>query len=216
MMNPSTVDNSIVLVPTYRFIEPETDVSLKRIEALGWKVERRFGMSSIDGARAQMASWAFLRGYEWLYWIDADTDFDPQDFVSLSVWNEAFCCAPYSIKGSGGLIAARSSGVINEMTRGSVELEAAGFGFMKTHHSIYARMAERLPVCQQTPDAAEQPLIPFFQPRWWKEPDGRSVYYGEDFSFCLHARQLGFKLYGNFDIQIGHIGRWAFRIRDPL
>ncbi len=210
-MNPSTIDNSIILVPTYKAIEPETEESLKKLEALGWKVERRFGMAAIDGARALMATWAIVRGYEWLYWIDSDIEFDVQNFVSLVEWHEALCCAPYAIKQSGGLIAARASGVLD----GIVELEAAGFGFMKSHCSVYIRMAEKLPTCQQTVGSSER-LIPFFQPRWWKEDDGRSVYYGEDYSFCLHARQLGFKLYGNFDNEIGHIGRWAFRIKDPL
>ncbi len=212
-MNPSTVNNSIILVPSYRYIEPETDEQLRKLEALGWQVERRFGMSAIDGARAQLATWAFIRGYDWLYWIDGDTDFDVQSFLTLSAWNEALCCIPYSIKGSGGLIAVK--GQVDEFTRGIVELEAAGFGFIKTHHSIYAKMSDGLPMCQQSPGSVE-PLIPFFQPRWWKEADGREVYYGEDYSFCLHARSLGFKLYANFDVEIGHIGRWSFRVRDPL
>ncbi len=214
-MNPSTIDNSIILVPTYKAIEPETEASLKKLEALGWKVERRFGMAAIDGARAMMATWAFMRGYEWLFWIDSDIEFDVQNFVTLAEWDEALCCAPYAIKGSGGMIAARADHWLDCTTAGIVELEAAGFGFMKTHASVYIRMAQTLPTCQQASGNVEK-LIPFFQPRWWKENDGRSVYYGEDYSFCLHARQLGFKLYGNFDIEIGHIGRWSFRIRDPL
>lgn len=214
-MNHSTPDNSIILVPTYRAIEPDTDESLKKLEALGWKVERRRGCSAVDMARAKMATWAYLRGYEWLYWIDSDMDFDVQDFLALVAWNEPLCCVPYAIKGSGGLIAVRSSEPVESITRGIIELEAAGFGFMKTHNSIYSRMCEVIPVCRQSPDSNEI-LIPFFQPRWWNEEDGRSVYYGEDFSFCLHARSLGFKLLANFDVEIGHIGQWAFRIRDPL
>jgi hypothetical protein len=214
-MNPSTIDNSIILVPTYRAIEPETDEALKKLEAIGWRVERRYGMASIDGARAMMATWAFMRGYEWIYWIDSDILFEVADFVKLADWQEPFCCAPYAIKGSGGMVAARAAIHLDHTTTGLVELEAAGFGFIKTHCSVYVRMAQLLPTCQQAAGNAEK-LIPFFQPRWWKEEDGRSVYYGEDYSFCLHAKQLGFKLYGDFDIQIGHIGRWAFRIRDPL
>lgn len=214
-MNPSTIDNSIILVPTYRTIEPETDESLKKLEALGWKVERRYGMPSIDGARAMMATYAFMRGHEWLYWIDSDMQFEVADFIGLVEMHHSLCCVPYAIKGSGGMISARAPIILDHNTRGIVELDAAGFGFMKTHASIYIRMAEVLPACQQANGNVER-MIPFFQPRWWKEEDGRSVYYGEDYSFCLHAKQLGFKLLANFDIEIGHIGRWAFRIRDPL
>lgn len=208
------MENAIILVPTYKYIEPETEESLKALEARGWKVERRFGYSAVDGARARMATWAFLRGYEWLYWIDSDMQFDVQDFLALANRDEKFCCIPYANKTSGGIIAVKDH-FVDAGTRGLVEVQACGFGFVKTHNSIYARMAEVIPVCHQSSDMSD-PLIPFFQPRWWKETDGRDVYYQEDFSFCLHARALGFKLYADFDVEIGHIGRWAFRIREPL
>lgn len=159
-----------------------------------------------------MATWAFLRGYEWLYWIDSDIQFSIHDFERLRDFGGEFCCAPYQQKQPNGGIAVL--GNADSSSRGLMPVEAAGFGFMKTHRSIYEKMSLSLPVCQQYENAP--PLIPFFQPRWWQRPDGRTVYYGEDYSFCLHAGQLGFQLQANFDIEIGHIGRYAYRVREEF
>lgn len=207
-MTPST---SVVLVPTYQHLERETEEMLRQVERRGFHVERRFGMSAIDQARAHMATWALQRGFETIFWVDSDIHFQLSDFLRLAEHKEEFCCVPYRIKQAGGMLAIK--GEADSDTRGTVEIEAAGFGFMKTSRAIYVRMGQELPVCIQDANRRNM-LIPFFQPRWWKQPDGRDVYYGEDFSFCLHARELGFKLYADFDIQIGHIGRWAYRVRE--
>lgn len=207
-------EKSVILVPTYRYIEPETESALRELERRGFEVWRRFGFSAVDGARAKLATEAYFAGREWLYWIDSDMHFRVSDFLQLEAHNRSLCCAPYSMKGAGGRIAVK--GFVTEKSRGLTEVEAAGFGFMKTHRSIYdAMIKDGLPLCVQDPDGGRK-LYPFFQPRWWREADGRDVYYGEDFSFCLHARQLGFQLFADFDIQIGHIGSWSFKIRQPL
>ncbi len=214
-MNPATLENSIILVPVYKYLERETDIALRELEELGWTVRREYGCSAIDQARATLASQSYFRGIEWLFWIDADQDFTLQNFLRLAKLEELFCCAPYSHKMGGGYICVNHESV-NAQTRGLVEVQAAGFGFMKTHRRIYDMMREDgLPVCYQVADRRDNPLVPFFQPRVWVR-DGRNVYYGEDYSFCMHARKLGFKLIADFDNQIGHIGRWSFRIREPL
>lgn len=200
--------NSVILVPTYKYIEPETEKGLRALESRGYRVERRFGLSSIDAARSILATWAWLEGFEWLYWIDSDTDFDVKDFESLESMAGLFSCAPYQVKLPGGRIAAL--GEFDALTTGIVEIDAAGCGFMKTHRSIYEALSKTIPMCQQS--YATQ-LIPFFQPGIW-EKDGIKIYHGDDYSFCLRAKDLGFKLMANFDIEIGHIGRYAYRIRE--
>ncbi len=207
--------NSVILIPAYQYIEPETDEILRRLETrYGWRIERRFGGSAIDVARCAIATWAVLQGFEWIYWIDSDIHFAVRDFQTLSEMDGPFCCAPYQQRQANGSINVLSENEIPKETRGIVEVEAAGFGFVKSHRSIYEAMVQKLTVCKQTPDSG--PFIPFFQPRIWLRPDGRHCYYGEDYSFCLHARELGFNLKANFDIEIGHIGRYAFRLKENL
>jgi hypothetical protein len=126
--------------------------------------------------------------------------------------------------------------VIDRTTRGVKQIRGAGFGFMKTHKSIYEAMikglprtgasgttvsdgfqVEPVPSCLNAP--GQPPFWPFFQPRIL-EINSVNNYYGEDYSFCLQAEKLGFKLYANFDTDLVHIGRYGFRWRqdsaDPL
>ena len=213
------VERSIVIVPAYRSIEHETDAELRLIEKLGIRVERFFGNSAIDQARSLAASWMLTRpqGYEDIYWIDSDIHFELSDFHAL-VEGPMFGCLPYQTKmPHGGIAVLPLEGEdVDSSTRGMKELRACGFGFVKTHRSIFEAMSSKVGVCQNSPGA--RPLWPFFQPSVWKLPDmsGRSCYYGEDYSFCLRARELGFKLFGNFDRNLGHIGRYAYRIGESF
>lgn len=194
-------------------------MALNELEKRGWQVECRYGMSSIDGARARLATWAVLRGYKWLFWIDGDIGFSAAQFLQFAEdTGQQFECVPYMMKSKNAhaAVAGYPDGPdINRRTRGKFRIQAAGFGFMKTHRAIYEAMIDDgLPTCQNNPNGP--PIIPFFQPRWWPALDGsnRQAYYGEDYSFCLHAEKLGFQLIANFDIDIMHIGRYGYRIRE--
>lgn len=201
---------SVILVPTYNNIEHETEASLQALEKRGWEVWRQHGLSSVDLARSIMASRAYLAGYDWIYWIDSDMLFEPSDFEKLAAWNEPFCCAPYAMKGSGGRLAIEYP-TTSSSNEHIIKVSAAGFGFMKTHRLIYDAMSRSLPTCFNY----ERPMFPFFQPGVW-EKNGQKVFYGEDYNFCFKAREAGFELYADFSIKIGHIGRWAFMVDNPL
>lgn len=212
-------ERSIVIVPSHRFIEPETESGLRELERMGLTVERRFGNSAIDQARNQAASWAFTRpqGYEWIYWIDSDTHFDASDFRVLAE-GPPLAFLPYQVKvANGGIAAMPMPGqVFDRDSSGWLEARACGFGFVKTPRSLYQALSKTVPLYQNSHEA--RPTWAFFQPSIWEPEDagGRKCYYGEDFSFCFRAREAGFKLMGNFDRNIGHIGRYAYRIQDAI
>lgn len=213
------IERSIVIVPAYRYIEPETEAGLRAVEKLGIKVERRFGNSAIDQARNQAASWVLTRpqGYEDIFWIDSDTHFDVDDFTVLA-GGPSFSFIPYQTKvANGGIAAMPMRGqVFDRASSGWLEARACGFGFVKTHRSIFDALIQTVPMYQNSPEA--RPNWAFFQPAIWELTDfaPRKCYYGEDFSFCFRAREAGFKLMGNFDRNIGHIGRYAYRIQDAI
>lgn len=206
-------ERSIVIVPAYRHIEHETDAALRQLEKRGVRVERLFGGSAIDQVRSKAASWALTRpqGYEYIYWIDSDIHFEEEDFVNLAENGPLFSCLPYQSKMKEGNIAVLplDGEEITEETSGWQEIRACGFGFVKTHRSIYDSL--KMYPCYNVPGDA--PVYPYFLPQVWMV-DGRRCYYGEDFSFCLRAGLAGFKLKADFDSDIGHIGRYSFRIGD--
>ena len=223
--------NTVILVPCYKYLEPETEQALVELKRRGWTLEVRYGFAAIDAARSIMASWALHQGFENLFWIDSDIGFTWRDFQSVAQSPERFCCGPYMVKQMQGSIGVlpREGEVIDCTTRGVRQIRGAGFGFMKTHKSIYEAMTkglprtddngttvldgfkvEPVPTCHEFRD--QPPFWPFFQPRVF-EINGFNRYYGEDYSFCLLAEKLGFKLFANFDTDLVHIGRYGFRWR---
>jgi hypothetical protein len=132
-------------------------------------------------------------------WIDADVSFRPSDAEKLLASPEKLICGLYALKNDSGLPA--SNGV-----------NLAGMGFMKTHWDIFDRMRQVLPLCQQ--DSSPHSLLyPFFQPRWWPHPEReKPIYYGEDYSFQLHAAELGFPLVIDSDITLGHVGPHRYMV----
>ncbi len=223
--------NTVILVPCYKYLEPETEQGLVELKRRGWTAEVRHGLAAIDAARSIMASWALQQGYENLFWIDSDIGFTWRDFQLVAQFPDRFCCGPYMLKQMQGGIAVMplDGEVVDCTTRGVKQIRGAGFGFMKTHRSIYEAMikglprtdlngttvspgfiVEPVPACEDS--HGQSPLWPFFQPRIF-EINGKKGYYGEDFSFCLLAERLGFRLYADFDTDLVHIGRHGYRWR---
>lgn len=191
----------IVLVPAYRYIEPETESGLRELERRGVRVERRHGFSAVDKARAYMATWAYFSGFKRLLWIDSDVTFRAADAEKLLAGNEKFACGVYAVKNDSGQMAARP------------DQGLAGFGFMLTDSEILTAMAAVLPVCQQTNDSNSQ-VIPFFLPGIVPHPEReRPIYYGEDYCFCYRAAELGFKLHVDFSIRLGHVGPYKYMVK---
>ncbi len=208
-MSSCRPENTIILTPCYHALERETLEGIQGLQARGWTSRVMYGHSAIDGARAQMASAAILEGYDYLFWIDADMVFTYRDFQQVAQGIDDFCCAPYMTKNPQGPLALLDfEEQTDRTTRGIKRIKASGFGFIKTPATIYRKMMHEIKACQNVPNG--NAFWPFFQPRTFDVED-RIAYYGEDYSFCLWAEQLGFKLYANFDTEVGHIGRYAYR-----
>lgn len=202
-VNPENRSTWIVLVPTYRYIEPECESGLRELERRGVRVERRYGHSAIDRARSYLATWAYLTGFQQIMWIDSDVSFRPSDAEKLLASPEKLICGVYALKNDSGVAASNGENL-------------AGMGFMKTHWDIYDAMRHSLPLCQQS-DSPNSLMYPFFQPRWWPHlTRDKPIYYGEDYSFQLHAAELNFPLVIDRDIQLGHVGPYRYMIKDQI
>src|SRR5713226_7027001 len=68
----------VILVPANYGIEPECERGLVQLERRGYPVWRVPGFAAIDQCRNQVATDALARGFEELFWIDADIAFDPE------------------------------------------------------------------------------------------------------------------------------------------
>ena len=160
----------------------------------------------IYDARNIISSVAITQGFDRVLWLDSDMRFDPdlmerlnadmdqgRDFVSGLYCTRKPPCVPcvYSAIRYGetedGFVSERDP--ITEIPKGVFEIAGAGFGGVMTSVKLLKAVWEKY----------GQPFAPLYR-------------LGEDLSFCYRASQLGFKLWCDPDIKLGHIGNYVFTV----
>ena len=174
---------------------------------MGYPVLREGAFSAIDQARSQLASNAYLQGYEETMWIDSDIAFEPAAVEMLRSSDEPIVCGVYPVKGK-QLLACHTMPGTTQLQLGAngalTEILYAGFGFNLVRRSAYAKIHQTLglPVCNAQ---FGYPLIPFFCPMAIETEAGH-WYLAEDFAFCHRARQSGLRIMADTRIRLWHIG----------
>lgn len=196
----------VILVPVGGSIEPATDEALRKLEAMGYAVWRRYGWSAIDQGRCAMAQEALDKGFEHLFWIDSDVTFWPQDVQKIINLGLLFVSAPYSVKGWPVLTTQfKDKNVKLGEEGGLYEVNYAATGFMYTHRSVYEKMAKNLNMEKVKIWGGQYNVCPYFFPILI---DGE--YLGEDFAFCHRLKQIGIKLFCDTRIKLAHIGKYSY------
>ena len=87
---------------------------------------------------------------------------------------------------------------------GLVEVKYVATGFMAIPRKILAELATKLPKVNAYGDL---PMHPFFQPFVHE-----GIYLSEDYAFCQKARELGYKIWLDPRIILGHIGSFVYNL----
>jgi hypothetical protein len=205
----------IVVVPANYGIEPECEQSLLQLERRGYQVWRVPGFANIDQCRNEVATDVLARGFEELFWIDADVAFHPDAVDRLRSHNLPLISGIYPKKSRRSL-ASRLFPSTKEIKfgvgGGVIEILYAATGFLHTRREIYEAVRRHcnLPTCNEQ---WGKPTVPYFMPLVIETERG-PWYLGDDFSFSHRARQAGYKIYADTTIRLGHIGRYAFSWED--
>lgn len=207
----------VILVPYMNRIEHDTDTSLRILEHRGYEVWRTPGYSAIDQARNRMAYDAlYRRGFQELFWVDADIGFDPDDFERLRNHNLPICAGAYPFKGFPRFTIETFTNEKITFGKGGrmLKVKSAATGFLYTERAVYEGIRHhfRLPLCNTSFDA---PMYPFFHPTMFEE-DGQWYYLGEDFSFCRMARKAHFNIWLDTRIRLRHIGMYPWQWEDVI
>lgn len=198
--------STVILVPVSSYIEPSVDEALRKLESLGYTVWRRYGWSAIDQGRCAMAQEALDKGFEHLFWIDADVSFWPYDVEKVINLGLPFVTSPYSVKGWPVLTTKFIDKEIKLGEGGGLyEVEFAATGFMYTHRSVYDKIIEHFNMKRVWIWGDKYHVHPFFYPLIINDE-----YVGEDFSFCFRARNSGCKIYSDTTVRLHHIGRYNY------
>lgn len=144
--------------------------------------------SLIYASREAIAEKAVNEGFDYVLWIDSDMTFPPTLLLDLIAHDKDIVtgvCAmrrhPYT---PCVYIEKEKYEAITDWPDRLFEVDACGFGAILTKVEVLEKMFEKYQTCFQ-------PLPGF----------------GEDMSFCRRAKELGFKIYADPNIDIGHIGK---------
>lgn len=205
-------EHTSLLLCAYRACSIPTMTSILQLAASGWRFMPKWGDALISRSRSQIVSvWhAETADDVWLM-VDDDVTFDPiaaERVVALAREKRSIACAAYPV-GDGSYTAVRSHNRA-PLEFGPdlppVEVDFAATGFMACHRDVVDALAATLPLCH-----ADEPWAfrYYFQPMVAPliSTSGQEVLaaLSEDWSLCLRARQLGFTIWMDPTVRLGHL-----------
>ena len=144
-------------------------------------------------ARDKLAQKAINEGFTHVLWIDADMIFRPESFDDLIETSKDFVTGIYHARRPGHMscIFSRCDDInhierFTEYPKDTFEIAGCGFGFVLIKTEILRTVMIRFGTCFC-------PLKDF----------------GEDIAFCNRAREIGFRIFGEPTVRLGHIGHIA-------
>jgi hypothetical protein len=167
---------------------------------------------------------------EYLMFIDADIDFDPQAVVRLvkSGHELSVACYPKKVvmwdqaaqaikKGDDRDMAMLSSSLVvnigaNRRTieDGFVEILDGPTGFMLINRSVFKKLEEKFPELWCKNDHQNRDFDDYHAAfDCMIDPESRR-YLSEDYAFCRRWQQVGGKIYADVNTTLGHVGNLPF------
>jgi glycosyltransferase involved in cell wall biosynthesis len=154
--------------------------------------------------------------------IDDDIWFSPEDALTLC----KKCYNGYNV--IGGLYMTR--GILNvqpailladneaftfQPDEKPLKAQFLSTGFMAMHRKVFEKMTKHPEVryCMKT---SKTPFYTFYLQKTIPWPNDENLYLSEDWAFCQRAREMGFDIWLDPTIRLGHIGKYIYRLEDLL
>jgi SAM-dependent methyltransferase len=199
-----------VSLPTMRSILTMKDA----LHDQGWRVYMG-GEAGIHRARNIAASrWYQETADDVFVMLDDDVTFTPADIEHLVAQCRAghdVICAAYPVRDGGHLALRQQPG---ELWFGDgqppIEIDYMATGFVAVHRRVIEAMVKTLPHCHAGTPFAHWPMFTF---ETIETEDGWE-HLSEDYTFSRLARQLGFSIWLDQSIVLGHLGTVEINVRN--
>lgn len=184
------------------------------------RIECIANSSIVTYARNQVAR-AFLEQHDTdrIFWIDADMQWEPDQFLRLLTLSYKYpvVCATYPMKRADAAFVVKHPDLQNfEMNQhGLLKVQGVGLGFTIVTREAFERVAETKPWTYSPTSAGEGKYRDIFELRKTKDAQGRVTGQGEDMAFFDDLRALGYDIWLDPTIQLGHVGSFVYTA-DPV
>jgi hypothetical protein len=207
------MNNATLIVCAYRSVSLPTHACIMRLfETPGtnrWR-HQIGGEAGINRARSiQVSKWFRETSDDVCLMVDDDIIFDPEDANAIvDRCREGFdvIAAAYPTGDASHLAIRPLAGSGPHLAFGPdqppMEMRHVATGFFAVHRRVIAAMVETLPECNSNTSWRFWPLFGF---GWEADPEaGGTNNLSEDYWFCKNARALGFHVYLDMSVGIGH------------
>ena len=225
-MIKNIVPKLLITVNTVRGISPNTFMSFMSLERLiahekialdiDYKV---YSNDSLLPRARNLAISVFLDGdYDYYMTIDDDIDFPPESIPMLISSNRDIVCALYPMRSHDfPLYSVRvkidkksaSEFNINIIDGRFIELDYASTGFLLVNRHVIEVMSNAYAdeaYEESLPERFGKQTCNLYNPIVVAHPNGKKEYLSEDWAFCERASRLGFKIWGDLTVALGHSG----------
>jgi glycosyltransferase involved in cell wall biosynthesis len=218
-----------IAMACYDSVKINTMLSVTRLvkeftkAGLEWQIET---VKSPYVSKARNALTAlFLRSkYDYLLFIDADVEFNPEAVIRMLVTKKDIILTPYRVKFPQDVNLAKYSVSFPDdknvtiLPGDLVEISEGPAGLMLIHRKVFEFLMDSCPRLKiKHPFKKESD--PYLYNFWDTTFDmDQGLWRGEDISFCRLARDYGFKIYANIKSRTTHHGSygWPGKFEDAL
>ena len=213
----------------YDSVKINTMLSITRLvkeftkAGLEWQIET---VKSPYVSKARNALTAlFLRSkYDYLLFIEADVEFNPEAVIRMLVTKKDIILTPYRVKFPQDVNIAKYSVSfpddknVNILPGDLVEISEGPAGLMLIHRKVFEFLMDSCPRLK-IKHPFQKESDPYLYNFWDTTFDmDQGLWRGEDISFCRLARDYGFKIYANIKSRTTHHGSygWPGKFEDAL
>ena len=218
-----------IAMACYDSVKINTMLSITRLvkeftkAGLEWQIET---VKSPYVSKARNALTAlFLRSkYDYLLFIDADVEFNPEAVIRMLVTKKDIILTPYRVKFPQDVnftkysVSFPDDKNVSILPGDLVEISEGPAGLMLIHRKVFEFLMDSCPRLKiQHPFKKESD--PYLYNFWDTTFDmDQGLWRGEDISFCRLARDYGFKIYANIKSRTTHHGSygWPGKFEDAL
>ena len=218
-----------IAMACYDSVKINTMLSVTRLvkeftkAGLEWQIET---VKSPYVSKARNALTAlFLRSkYDYLLFIDADVEFNPEAVIRMLVTKKDIILTPYRVKFPQDVnftkysVSFPDDKNVSILPGDLVEISEGPAGLMLIHRKVFEFLMDSCPRLKiKHPHKKESD--PYLYNFWDTTFDlDHGLWRGEDISFCRLARDYGFKIYANIKSRTTHHGSygWPGKFEDAL
>tara|TARA_R110000824_G_scaffold374895_1_gene565566 strand:- start:9 stop:713 length:705 start_codon:yes stop_codon:yes gene_type:complete len=211
-------------MPCYDMVKINTMISMVKLVAqltkAGIKMEVNTMKSPYIAYARNILTARFVESqYDYLLFIDADVEFEPECPLRMLVAQKDIVCTPYRIK-TNDPAQVKYTTTVKDMQNvpilpgGLVEILQGPAGMMMIHRRVFEKLMKERPELeiktQQHKDLFPKNLKIF---SFWDCTFKDGIWTGDDIAFCNLARSVGFKLYANIESPLTHHGSYGYQGR---